>query len=400
MNIQERFLYSVRNLTHRKLRTALTVLGIIVGITSIIILISLAGGLRESIMSKLSSFDPTLISITPVQMGAGSNGMASMMKQGKLYEKDYNSIRQVTGVNVVSKMLSQHVSVKYKNQLISATVYCIEPELYSQTTSFNVETGRFLEDGENEGVVLGGRVPESFDKDVQVNSYIEINEKRYRVVGILEKTGDTLSNLDTIIFMDFGEGKRMFSEYFLPNEISSIQVKVGSDFDMDEVREDINQVMLRNHKVSEDEKDFGIMDSKTVNEQVNSVIDIISLFLSVVAAISILVGMIGISNTMFMAVLERTKEIGVLKSIGASSKEIIYLFVIEAGLLGLIGGILGLIVALLFNFSLSLFSINTYIPIEWLIGSIIFSFIIGVLAGLIPAKNASEIPAIEALRYE
>jgi putative ABC transport system permease protein len=398
MNFQERFLYSMRNLAHRKLRTALTILGIIVGIASIIILISLAGGLKEDVISRLANFDPDLILILPTQVTPGD--LSSVVRQGKLYDKDYNSIRQIPGVDVMSKTISKRVALEFKDELISATVYAIEPSIYTETTTLTLQTGRFLQEGDRDVVVFGGGIAELFDKDVQVNSIVEIDDKKYRVVGILEKTGNNFANLDNIVYMEYNEGRRIFSDFILPNEISAMQVKVLEGYDVVEVSDRIEEVLLRNHKVSEDEKDFGILTAVSLNEQVNSIIEVISVFLGAVAAISILVGMIGISNTMFMSVMERTKEVGVLKAIGASRKKIINIFIIEAGILGLLGGILGLLVALIFNFILSLFGVTTAMGIELLLGSVIFAFVIGVIAGVFPAKNASEIPAIEALRYE
>lgn len=398
MKMHERFLYSVRNLTHRKLRTALTILGIIVGITSIIILISLAGGLKEDVVSRLANFDPDLILILPTQISPGD--FSSVVRQGKLYEKDYNSIRQIPGVDIMSKTISKRVALEFKDELVSATVYAIEPTIYRETTTLIVQNGRFLQDGDRDVVVFGGGIAELFDEDVQVNSIVELDNRKYRVVGILEKTGNTFSNLDNIVYMDYNEGKRIFSDFILPNEISAIQVKVAEGYDVVEVSDRIEEVLMRNHKVSEDEKDFGILTAVSLNEQINSIIEIISIFLSAVATISIIVGMIGISNTMFMSVMERTKEVGVLKAIGSTSKEIIYIFTIEAGILGLLGGILGLLFALIFNFTLGLFGVTTAMSIELLLGSVVFAFGIGVLAGVLPAKRASEIPAIEALRYE
>jgi putative ABC transport system permease protein len=398
MKMHERFLYSVRNLTHRKLRTALTILGIIVGITSIIILISLAGGLKEDVVSRLANFDPDLILILPTQISPGD--FSSVVRQGKLYEKDYNSIRQIPGVDIMSKTISKRVALEFKDELVSATVYAIEPTIYRETTTLIVQNGRFLQDGDRDVVVFGGGIAELFDEDVQVNSIVELDNRKYRVVGILEKTGNTFSNLDNIVYLDYNEGKRIFSDFILPNEISAIQVKVAEGYDVVEVSDRIEEVLMRNHKVSEDEKDFGILTAVSLNEQINSIIEIISIFLSAVATISIIVGMIGISNTMFMSVMERTKEVGVLKAIGSSSKEIIYIFTIEAGILGLLGGILGLLFALIFNFTLGLFGVTTAMSIELLLGSVVFAFGIGVLAGVLPAKRASEIPAIEALRYE
>jgi putative ABC transport system permease protein len=380
------------------LRTALTILGIIVGITSIIILISLAGGLKEDVVSRLANFDPDLILILPTQISPGD--FSSVVRQGKLYEKDYNSIRQIPGVDIMSKTISKRVALEFKDELVSATVYAIEPTIYRETTTLIVQNGRFLQDGDRDVVVFGGGIAELFDEDVQVNSIVELDNRKYRVVGILEKTGNTFSNLDNIVYMDYNEGKRIFSDFILPNEISAIQVKVAEGYDVVEVSDRIEEVLMRNHKVSEDEKDFGILTAVSLNEQINSIIEIISIFLSAVATISIIVGMIGISNTMFMSVMERTKEVGVLKAIGSTSKEIIYIFTIEAGILGLLGGILGLLFALIFNFTLGLFGVTTAMSIELLLGSVVFAFGIGVLAGVLPAKRASEIPAIEALRYE
>ena len=153
MNFQERFLYAMRNLMHRKLRTALTILGIIVGIASIIILISLAGGLKDNIMNKLANFDPDLIIVLPTQVGSGG-GIASVARYGKLYEKDFQSINQLSGVKIISKTIGKRATLKYKDEIISASIYGIEPEIYRETTTLKIKTGRFLQEGDKDVAVL------------------------------------------------------------------------------------------------------------------------------------------------------------------------------------------------------------------------------------------------------
>ncbi|MGC9058119.1 MAG: ABC transporter permease [Candidatus Micrarchaeia archaeon] len=405
MKLTERFSYALKNLKHRPLRTWLTVLGVVVGIAAIIVLVGLAGGLRKDVDRQLSSFDPRVIIIFPINIEArGASlaiGTAFQATSGKLFERDYEKIKSIAGVEQVTKILYNFASVKHRNQILTATIYAVEPDNFMHVSTVKILEGRFIEPGERGTAVFGYSIAkDTFDEEVRLGSIVEISGKKYRVVGILEKTGNTYSQIDNVIFLSYDDGREMFKESLSPNEISAMRVLVSEGTDVNEVAERIEDVLMNLHKVKEDEKDFTVITQKVIIKQVDSVIGILTLFLGTVALIALLVGTIGISNTMFMAVMERTREVGILKSIGTTKKEIMYIFLIEAGIIGLLGGVLGILLGLEVSWMLTLFGVETYVSIEFVIGSALFGFLVGVVAGVIPAKNASEVPAIEALRYE
>ncbi|MEM0438002.1 MAG: ABC transporter permease [Candidatus Micrarchaeia archaeon] len=407
MKLAERFEYAMHNLRYRQLRTWLTVLGIVVGIATIIILISLAGGLKASVEKQLSSLDPRVIVILPSSAGmggipSGGGGMGTfMLTAGKLYERDYQKVRAVNGVDKIAKAVSNRAPIKYGDEIISAQVAGVEPDVIREVSTINIQEGRFLQPGDRGVVVLGNSIAnDAFDKKVNLGSVIEIAGRKFTVVGITEKSGASMVNFDNTLFIPFDEGRQIFGELLVQNEISMMQVLVAEGYNTSEVRKEIEDVLLQSHRLSVDEKDFTVLDARAVGEQVDSVIGVLTLFLGAVALIALAVGTIGVSNTMFMAVMERTHEIGVLKAIGATNRDIMLTFIIEAGIIGLVGGILGILFGTLFSLSLGYFGIKTMVTIELIVGSSLFAFAVGVVAGIIPAKNASEIPAIEALRYE
>ncbi len=403
MNLAERVQFAIRNLTYRQLRTWLTVLGIVVGIAAIIVLISLATGLKESVNQQLASFDPRMILILPINIEQAPLGAPSglMATSGKLFEKDYMKVKAVAGVQNVAKLIGNRASVSYRDKLITATIYAVEPSAIQEISTINVAEGRFLDDGERATAVLGHSIAkDSFDEEVSVGSYIDIAGRRYRVLGILEKTGNSFANLDNVVYINFDEGKDIFRDFLLPNEISGLKVLVSEGYDVEEVGDGIEETLMNLHKVQEDEKDFSVITPKALGQQVNSIIGILTIFLGAVAAIAFAVGAIGISNTMFMAVMERTHEIGVMKAVGAKKSDILIAFLLEAGIIGLVGGIIGVIVGTGIAFAIALFGVTTKVTLELMLGAMIFAFTVGVLAGLIPARNGSEVSAVEALRYE
>ncbi len=405
MNLKERFDYSLHNLKYRQLRTWLTVLGIVVGIASIIILVSLADGLKANVEGQLSSFDPSTIMIIPVniQTGGSSLAMSGSMAptSGKLYERDYQKIRGVDGVKLVSKVISNRAPLKYKTEVVSASIYAVEPNVFRDTSSFTVNEGRFLSDSDRGVAVLGSTIAnDNFKTKINVGDEVEIAGRKYHIVGILDKTGGSFAQFDSVVFITFDEGRDMFSDQLVPNEITVIRAQVAPGYNVEDVRAEIESTLMNLHKVTEEDKDFSVIDAKVIGEQINSVIGILTIFLGAVAAIALLVGTIGVSNTMFMAVMERTHEIGVLKAIGATNRDILLTFTIEAGLIGLVGGLVGVAIGTGFSLLLILIGVQTKVTLELVIGSAIFAFIVGIAAGILPAKNASEVPAIEALRYE
>ena len=396
--------YSFEHLKHRGLRTWLTLLGIVVGIAAVILLVGLAQGLRASVAEELELFGPDLIVVLPINLDSGAFAGPTSFRptSGKLFEKDLEVIRKVDGVEVVTKGLLTNANIDYRRSSITSSVMGLETDTYQETMVLDeLDEGRFLESGDRKVALIGSTIAyDTFEEDVQLNSFLEIAGEKYRVVGILAETGSSYSGVDSMIIISFEDAERIAGDTIADREVSAIRVKISEGYEPIEVEEDIEWAMMKHRGVTEDDKDFSIISARYIQEQVDSILGALTIFLLVVSGMSLLVGAIGISNTMFMSVLERTREIGVLKSVGATSKQIQQLFLMESAMLGVSGGVLGLVIGALLIELIALFDFQAVLSVEMAIIAFIVSVGVGVAAGTFPARNASKVPAIEALRYE
>ncbi|NYZ77184.1 ABC transporter permease, partial [Candidatus Micrarchaeota archaeon] len=312
-------------------------------------------------------------------------------------------VKRVGGIDYISPAITGRTTVKYKKDEITSSIMGIEPDVFTNIAgTLEIEDGRFLAGTDRKSVVIGGNIAkERFDEDVGVSSVLYISGERYTVVGVLKKTGTSFTNFDDVIFMPFDEAQSMFSGTMAKDEITAIRLTVKEGEDADAIADEINVILLAAHHVTEDEKDFSVITATFINERLNEVTGILSIFMGAIAGISLIVGGVGISNTMFMAVLERTREIGVLKAIGATEWEIQTLFLVESSLIGFLGGFAGLCVAFVLILLISSLAGIPAVFIPWVaVGALLFSAAVGIAAGVFPARQASRLDAIEALRYE
>ncbi|MBN2122568.1 ABC transporter permease [Candidatus Micrarchaeota archaeon] len=403
MNFFDLFNYSFVHLKHRGLRTWLTLLGIVVGISAVVVLVGIADGLKHSVSEELEMFGPDLLIITSISTSSDLTVPSQFRSTvGKLFEKDAQVISRVEGVDTVSNTITTSAVMKYKDEEVGGSIYGVELDNYLDAmVTLELEEGRFLEPGDRKAVLLGAKAAtDTFDDPLDVNSVFEISGEKFRVVGILTETGSSYSNMDSIMVLPIEDARRIAGNTIANRELSAIRVKVAEGYDPVEVEDNIEWMLMQHRKVTEDEKDFGIVSARFIQEQVDSILGALTLFLSIVSGISLVVGAIGISNTMFMSVLERTREIGVLKSLGATSNQIQDLFLMESALIGLSGGIGGMVIGGLLLQVISLLGFDAVISVEVTVFAFAFSVAIGVFAGSFPAKEASLKPAIEALRYE
>ncbi len=394
--------YTFKHLKHRSLRTWLTLLGIVAGVFTLVLLVGLSEGLREDVKKQIDAFDPRAIVIYPADVNSMSMASPQFMPtSGKLWDKDFRKIESLPGVKSAARIILGRGSFAYRDKEITVSITGVEPQAYSDVTTIHLEEGRFLTESDSRGVILGWNIAHDlFDEDIRVGSRVYISGKLYRVVGIIEKTGNSFVQFDDMVIIPFQEARDMFSSYILPNEVSAIRLQVAEGENLTEVADNIESVLMNLHKVNEDDKDFSLITPDTINDRVGSIISTLTIFLGAVAAISLLVGSIGISNTMFMAVAERTKEVGVLKSLGARNRDILTIFLVESAFIGLIGGLLGVVFAVLVKFLLGMVGFNVVLGWPLLLGAVGFSIVIGAIAGVFPAQKASKIPPMEALRYE
>ncbi|MFH0885106.1 MAG: ABC transporter permease [Candidatus Micrarchaeota archaeon] len=404
MNLTEMLAYSIDYLQHHKLRTFLTVLGIVVGISSVILLVGLVQGLKKDILTQLEDFGPRTIIISPARAGGGAaiGGASSFLPtKGKLFEKDYERIKRLADIKSITKIITSQTTVTFKNESISGTVYGIEAGLFDDTVPVEVDSGRFLESSDRGVAGLGNGVATGFETDVKIQSNIYLSGKKFKVLGVLKPTGNSFAPIDNVIFIAFDDARDLFNESLLEGEISAMRLtlKEGSDVEADAQR--IEDELMASHRVTKDTKDFTVITPKFINDRFTTILDLLTLFLSAIASISLIVGGVGIMNTMFMSVLERRREIGTMKAIGATTEQIRNIFIVEASLLGLAGGLLGLLTAVGIGYVLILLLKLTFVFDPLVIGgSIAFSITLGLISGTKPAIDAAKVDPIEALRYE
>ncbi|MCX6777092.1 MAG: ABC transporter permease [Candidatus Micrarchaeota archaeon] len=394
--------YSITNLRSRKLRSYLTILGIVIGIAAIVTLISVAQGVNDFIMDQLGMLGGNWISIMPGSMKQRmSLGMMSAVS-GKLTTNDGAALKSIPGVeDVMYELQIMRIPIQYKNETATVTGGGWNAVVFEFTSLLEVGEGRPYKDNERHVVVIGDTVANDiFKKKIEVNQIIKVGDTNFRVVGILKKSGGLASTTSGMIAMPLEDARELLGQQTTSNQVDEMAVMVSEGYDPEKVGEQIRLKLRQLHHVDEDNEDFTVMTPESISSIVGTITGTLELFLSGIAGIALLVGGIGIANTMFMSVMERTKEIGVLKAIGATDNIVLEMFLLEASIIGLVGGVLGLVLAGIATLVLNYFGVPTNISPELAIFGLFFSVIVGALAGFFPARRASQLMPVEALRYE
>jgi putative ABC transport system permease protein len=404
MKIADTVAYTLRAMHIRSIRSWLTILGIIVGITAIVVLIGMVQGLKEDVESELEAFGPRTIVIAPIDISqaAAFGGTSLAPTSGKLFDKDYERVKKHASIDVITRAVTGRTNAQFKDEEISASIMGVEPDAFEETVGeLEIDVGRFLIDSDSKSVIIGSSLSkDSFEKKVELGSNIYLSGEKFKVVGILKETGTSFTNLDSVIIMTIDDARSLMGDSILTNEISAIRMIIKEGEDVDEAASEINDIMLSSHRTIEDEKDFSLISPSFINEQVEATTGILSLFLGAIASISLLVGGIGIMNTMFMSVLERRREIGMLKAVGMAEREILKLFLTESVLIGVAGGAIGLFIGASLLWMFSALGLPALLIPEIAIGAVLFSGIVGIISGVVPAKQAAKLDPVDALRYE
>lgn len=271
-----------------------------------------------------------------------------------------------------------------------------------------------LKAGDRNVVVLSNELAkESFGKEIRLNQMILLNGKSYRVIGILEESGGLLGGFTGLfgssVYMPYQDVYSLASDEDLPERetYSSIELKLYKGADYSSSIQEIENKLRISRRVNEDTQDFYVNSNREAIEGVRKLINGLTAFLAFIAGISLLVGSTGIANTMFTSVLEKTKEIGIMKAIGAKNRDIMLIFLCNSAMISLVGGIIGILLGTAAVQAVLLFlSIRMNVPFEFALSlkaafvATFVSILVGLIAGLVPAKNASELKPVDALRYE
>jgi len=395
---------TLKNLKNRKLRSYLTLIGIFIGIAAVVSLIGLGEGLRTAITAQFNFIGADKITIQATGSGNGPPGTGV---QNPLKEDYLRGIQNINGVKLAVGRLVRFAEVKFNERTelgFAASVPDSESRrvLY-ETLNLKTTSGRLLKDGDEKYIMIGSSVNDKnvWKKEMRVGDQLQIQGRDYTIVGILKKQGSYFT--DSAIYMN---EKPMKDAFGISGVYDIIVAQVYDKSQINEVKARIENYLRKQRDVKQGEEDFEVQTAENILRNVNSTILGVQIFVYIIAAISLLVGGIGITNTMYASVVERTKEIGIMKAIGATRHDIFTLFFIESGFLGMLGGILGIIIGSAMAYG-GAFAIKTSLGLDliqasiswWLIlGAIGFSFVIGVLSGLLPAVEASKKQPVESLR--
>ena len=411
---------SMNSLSHRGLRSWLTILGIVIGVAAVVAILSLGSGMQQAISSQLGGLGADIVTVSPgfsraFGMGFGERAGETATKNQNLTDRDMQIVKSVSGVQFVNGIVSGRATVSYLAESATVSVEGVDPLSWKEMTTSELDSGRYLMPGDANVVVVGNRIANGmFKQPLLLNAQISIGGKSFRIVGILKQSGgiSAMGGGDSMIFMPTSAAREVIED-INANQFSSIQVKVADPDSAGEVAGSIEQRLMLSRHVTNDTKDFTVTSAQAMQETVSSVMGTLTLFLSGIAAISLLVGAIGIANTMFMSVMERTRQIGTLKALGATNFEIMKLFLFESAMIGLIGGLMGVFVGFIASGTISELGIRltgigartgisslTIITPQLVIFAIGFSVLIGIVSGLLPARRASKLQPVEALRYE
>jgi len=405
--IRDFFSLALKNLKHRGIRSWLTLLGIFIGVAAVVSLISLGNGLQLAVASQFGVSENELITIQAG--GLSGYGPPGSNVVNPLTQDDVDAIERLSRVENAVRRNINSGKVEFNDKVQFRYVGSIPDNkedrdlIYSQLDMETI-SGRFIEEGDYGKVLVGynfyAKEEEWNGKPITTGKKILVNDKSFEVVGVLDKQGSLI--MDNVVIMNEQDMEPLFG---FGDEADIIVAKPKSKDELQKTKEDIEKLLRFRRDVDVGEEDFEVSTPEAALATVNSILTGVQIFIVIVASISIFIGAIGIINTMTTSVLERKKEIGIMKSIGAKNEHIFIQFLVESSLLGLIGGISGAIFGSLIG-ALGTFGLNNWLGTELtpdinfvlIFFTLLGSLIIGGAAGIIPALRAAKQNPVEALR--
>ncbi|HEY3362771.1 MAG TPA: ABC transporter permease [Methanosarcina sp.] len=441
-----------------KLRSWLTIIGIIIGIASVMAIVTTGEYFEKEVTKTLEGFGGdtiTIVASTPFQITdeestvessgnidgssrasgetsktaaeteedeaeAQTNTSSSVefeqVTEAQLTNMDVLTLRSIPAIESINVNVDKDAEMKIGGESTPVWIQGVDPGVWPKITKKDIEQGRMLDTGDKNVVVLSNELAKkTFKREIRLNEIILLNDKSYRVVGILANGGGLLGGLTgtfgSSIYMPYQDAYTLSSDESSSESerdvYSSIEVKLTKEADYNVALKEIERKLRLSRRVTEDTQDFYVNSQKEAIENTRKLITGLTAFLAFIAGISLLVGSTGIANTMFTSVLEKTKEIGIMKAIGAKNRDIMLIFLCNAAMISLVGGIIGILLGTAtVQAILLLLSIKMKVPFEFVLSfkatfiSAFVSIIVGLIAGLVPAKNASELKPVDALRYE
>lgn len=379
---------ALRNTLRRGKKSWITTIGVFIGIAAVVSLVSLGQGLEMAITSEFEEL--------------GSN---QVIVNGQLSDPDIQIVERATGVDEAVGLYQRTDTVTFRGEIQQMTV--VGMDLNRFDTAFTglplrLQDGRLLRSNDVTAAMVSEQTTDAFEDDIGIRSQLELGGETFRVQGVYSSGSPQFQNSMAVSL------ERVRNIWDVDDQLTQVVAVVDPGFTQQEVAENIEEELRRDRNIQEGDENFNAVTPDDVLDALTSIIGVVQGIVVGLASIALLVGGIGIMNTMYMSINERTQEIGVLKATGATKRQIRTLFLLEAGLIGLVGGILGILIGigiseaailLVAEFADTVMLARGY-DIPLILGALTFSTLLGIVSGYLPARRASNLEPAEALRYE
>ncbi len=409
MNIAQPIIEALESLSANKLRSSLTILGIVIGVAAVIAMLAIGRGAQSSITGTIEGIGTNLIFVSPNRSSDVHNPKPLTMKDAQAIA----DFQQAPSVANVAPVVQGSAELTFGRETSSTSITGVTPE-YLTVRNEAITDGEFINDEQNKGrssvVVLGPATADNLfgrhDSSV-IGERININGQPFRVIGILKsKGGSSFGNQDDVALVPLATAQARLIRRSPADRVDMLQVQAAGPDAVAQATDEISAILRSRHRTGVGVDDFQIFTQESILSTVQTVTGVLTVFLGGIAAISLLVGGIGIMNIMLVSVTERTREIGLRKALGARRMDILVQFLAESLVLSLLGGIIG--IALGWGISTvvgriaaaSNAAINPTIGLDTILLATLFSSFVGLFFGIYPANRAAGLEPVEALRYE
>ncbi len=402
--IKEFVKIAIKSLRTRPIRSWLTMIGIIIGVFLIMSLLSLSEGIKTAVLQQMRMMGKDLIMIMP---GDITNIMTAFAGGMELSDDDLKAIKKTEGVDVVIPMTYKGEAIRYEGEkktiLLCGVPWKETLEILKTDMGWELSSGQWPTSGKRE-IIVGDLVPKDIFPGMKVGTQITLSGKQFEVIGVLKSMGNKQD--DSQVYIDLDIYREVTGER---EGAKMAMAKVKPGYSTEKVVESIKENLEESRKRirGEDLPSFTVLSSEKITGIVGNVMGLIQAAIIGFASIAIVVGGIGIMNTMYTSVHERIKEIGIMKAVGAKNKTITTIFLIESGIFGLFGGLGGIILGLglakiieIYFQIHPLFMLKASITPQLVLFGLAFSFLVGCISGYLPARSASKLNPVDALKYE